>query len=136
MARRDPETAKSMINRYTNIITGLKTTYADMLAEGEFEKAADAQEKIAIAAARIVHLEEAQTAFDYILWVSENRKKFLAMIAVAFAMLIAIAGAIGGGIFAVVPGQTATGINGGAFVINKFMGDIYWCPPNGGCRAL
>jgi hypothetical protein len=55
--------------------------------------------------------------------------------AVSVLFLIACV-ALGGGIFSAVSGTTATGANGGVYIINKFTGDAYWCPPGGGCRSL
>lgn len=54
--------------------------------------------------------------------------------AVAVTLIIAVAVALGGGIYAAVPGQ-GSAANGGVYVINKFTGYTYWCPPSGGCRA-
>ena len=67
-------------------------------------------------------------------WIGEW-KILIGVVAVAFALILAVAVALGGGIFAAVPGQ-GSAANGGVYVINKFTGNTSWCPPGGGgCRS-
>jgi hypothetical protein len=63
-----------------------------------------------------------------------ERYPIITIVAVSVLFLIACV-ALGGGIFAAVPGQ-GSAANGGVYIINKFTGGAYWCPPGGGCRSL
>lgn len=117
-----------------------KTQFAERLAEGEFEKAADVQEKM-IWGAIMAGQAAWQRGNPIRAWFRgeplEKRalRRLTIVIGGAVTIVLIVAVAIGGGIFAVAPGQ-GSGINGGVYIINKYTGEANWCPPGGGCRPL
>jgi hypothetical protein len=51
------------------------------------------------------------------------------------AIALVVLGMEIGGFFVSIPGNTATAITGGIYVINRFTGSVSFCIPSG-CRSL
>jgi hypothetical protein len=117
----------------------LKVRFADLLAEGEFERASDIQEQMILTAILTRETERRPNRLQR--WIEgqpieRGHMRRIAILATAlFVLMMALAVTLGGGVFGAVAGQ-GSAVNGGLYLFNRFTGDAYWCFTNGTCRSL